>query len=207
MRTLREIAERYEIIIVDDGSPDRTGIIADKLARTLENVNVIHHEKNLGYGAALRSGFAASRFEIVAYSDGDNQFDIEDLKRMLPLLKEFDIVTGYRVNRAEGMTRQIESKIYNFLVSQVTGLRLYDTDCALKVFRREVVDSVHPRSSTSFACAEIMSHAQRQGFRIGQVAVKHYPRLHGRASGTKPIIILKTIVEMLRYSVRNHGYS
>jgi len=133
-KVLSEIADKYEIIIIDDGSPDLSGQIADQMAKKYENVKVVHHKYNLGYGAALKSGFANSKYELIFYTDGDHQFDINELKSFVPYIDEYDLIAGYRKTRAyeNHKTRKFSSYIYNFFIRVVFGLKYKDLDCAFE---------------------------------------------------------------------------
>ena len=197
---LRDAARDYEILIIEDGSPDRTGAVADELSRRYDRVTVIHHPHNRGYGAALKTGFRRARFEYVAYTDGDHQFDVAELRKMLPLLEQgADVVTGYRTNRAVSRARRLQSRVFGFLIKRLFDVRADDVHCALKIYRKRVLDSIDIESDSSFVDAEILIKAAAQGFRIEQVGVTHYPRRHGKASGARPGVVLRTAADMLRY--------
>lgn len=191
------VANDYEIIIVDDGSLDNTGKVADEIARKYSKVKVVHHLYNIGYGAALKTGFATSKHELIFYTDGDHQFDPAELKELLPWIEEYDIVSGYRVDRADSRTRRIASKLYNFMILLFFRIRLKDVDCAFKLLKREVVQaSGRYINNGAFICAELFFRAKRQGYKIKQVPVHHYSREYGKSTSFSLFFILRSIVEL-----------
>ena len=139
---LGRLGADFEVIIVDDGSTDATGEIADSLAAENDRVKVIHHRRNRGYGAALQSGFKAAQKELVFYTDGDGQFDINEMPALLPLMKKYGIVSCYRLNRQEGLIRRINGWCWTKLVCFLFGMRLRDIDCAFKLYKREIFDNI-----------------------------------------------------------------
>jgi glycosyltransferase involved in cell wall biosynthesis len=148
LTTLPRYADRFEVILVNDGSKDDTGRIADSLAQADERVRAVHHPRNLGYGAALRSGIDAARYEWIFYTDGDNQFDLDELRLLLPLRADADIVTGYRIARSDPWNRKLNAWAFNLLVRILFGLRFRDVDCA---FKRS--SSTGRRFSRGWSCA------------------------------------------------------
>jgi len=168
--------ERYEILVVDDGSDDDTAILAAELFPT---VRVVRHATNRGYGAALRSGFRAAHFDLVAFTDADCQFDLRDLARLVPLTDEVPIVVGYRAERQDPWRRRFLSWGYNHLARTLLGTGVRDCDCALKVFRRDVLADLLPESRGFFVNTEMLSRARRLGYAVAEVPVTHRPRLAG----------------------------
>ncbi len=194
---LESVANDYEIIIVDDGSLDDTGKVADEMARKYAKVKVVHHLYNIGYGAALKTGFATSRHELIFYTDGDHQFDPVELKELLPWIEEYDIVSGYRAERADSRTRRIASQLYNFMIHLLFRIRLKDIDCAFKLLKREVVQaSGRYINNGAFICAELFFRAIRKGYKIKQIPVHHYSREYGKSSSFSLFFILRSIVEL-----------
>ena len=175
-------ARRFEIIIVNDGSPDGTGEVAEHLASEHQNVRVIHHPQNRGYGEALKTGLGAASYEVVAFADGDDQYDPRDLARMLPLLQEHDAVIGYRLNLPNSCLRNLLSKLYNMAMRWLFDVPYRDLSCSLKVFKKKAVDRIPIRGSGIFTQAEIVLRFHRAGFRVAQVGIPAHPRLHGRSS-------------------------
>ncbi len=171
-----------EVIIIDDGSTDGTSQIADELCRQNDGyVRVIHHDKSSGYGNALKAGFAASRFDLVFFTDGDYQFDMNDLNRALSVIEDHDIVAGYRENRKDPRLRILLAKGYNLLVRVLFGLKLKDIDCSFKLFRRKALEKITIESQGYFIDTEIMVKAKKQGLKIKELAVRHLPRTSGKS--------------------------
>ncbi len=195
-RVLSEICDDYEVVIVDDGSTDRTAEIADRLAREHSHVRVIHHPHNLGYGTALKTGFLGARKDLILYTDGDNQFDIHDLKKMLPLIKEeVDMVVGYRADRQDKPLRKFVSRVYNFIIRLIFGLKVRDIDCAFKLFRRSVFDRVEIKSERFLVDTEILVKAKRSGLKIVETGVTHLPRTKGKST-VSPHDVFRTLREL-----------
>lgn len=190
--------EDYEIIIVEDGSPDRTGEVADELAARHEKVRVIHHEKNQGYGAALRTGFLAARKDYVFYTDGDNQFDLQELKKFVALVPYTDIVSGFRIEKQYSNYRKLTSSVYNFVLRILFKIHDRDVDCAFKLYPTELFRRIELDSRDAFIDAEIAIKARLLGYRSTEVGVTHLPRLDGISTGARPSVILRTMREIWR---------
>ncbi len=176
---LSGLCKDYEILVVDDGSSD--GTAAAVLVECVERrrVRLLRHAANRGYGAALRTGFSAARFELVGFTDADCQFHLDDLGRLLPLTKSAEIAAGYRVGRQDPWRRRVLSGGFNLLVRALLGTRVRDCDCALKVFRREALAELHPESDGFFVNAEMLARARQLGFAVAEAGVRHRPRLRG----------------------------
>lgn len=173
----------WEVIVVDDGSKDRTGEICDRLvAEDPQHIRVFHHQPNRGYAAALKTGFTSARHQLIFYTDSDNQFDVKEMKRLLPLIEEADIVCGFRIYRFDPLTRLIMSWGFNLLVRLMFRINVRDIDCAFKLFRREVFDKVTIESKKFFVDAEVLAKAKYYGFRLVELGVRHYPRPAGRST-------------------------
>lgn len=179
---LARIGDDYEILIVDDGSRDRTFDVASEAARIRGRVRVIRHEVNRGYGAALRTGFEAARGERVAFTDADCQFDLSDLAELIPIADEVPVVVGYRVARQDPWRRRFLSRGYNLITRTLLGTRVRDCDCALKVFRREALHHLLPNSTNFFVNTEMLTKARQCNFGIAEVGVRHRPRLRGHST-------------------------
>lgn len=200
LRVIREMGIRtFEIIIVEDGSPDRTGEVADELARQNPEVRVIHHGCNLGYGAALRTGFENARYDWVFYTDGDNQFDLQELKRFVALTAYSDMVVGFRVNKQYSRGRKLTSFCYNHLLRVLFDIRDRDVDCAFKIYRRDLFDKITIESRDAFIDAEIAIKARLLNYTSIEVGVTHLPRLDGVSTGARPSVIVRTLGEVFRY--------
>ncbi len=196
---LSEASGKFEIIIVNDGSRDRTGAVADGLAAAYPEVRVVHHPRNLGYGAALASGFGASRFAVVMYADSDNQYDVRESLPGLARLGEYDVVSAFARKKAVTLRRKIQSAVYNALVRTLFGLPLRDVNCSLKIYTRRALDAITIRSASAFIDAEMLVKARRLGFKILQLPVTHYERTKGKATGAKPDVIWATIRDMVKF--------
>ena len=193
-----KLSPRHEIIVVDDGSEDGTGQAVEGLAqRYYPRVRLVTHTVNLGYGAALRTGFRNSRFGLVFFTDSDNQFDISELEYFIPMMKDNDMVTGFRVYRYDPVLRSILSWFYNRLVGVMFGLRVRDVDCAFKLMRRELVQKVTIECNNFFVNTELLAKARRWNFRIAEKGVRHYPRMTGETS-VRPSDIPKTLATVFR---------
>jgi glycosyltransferase involved in cell wall biosynthesis len=202
LEVLPTIADTFEIIAVDDGSRDRTGAIADDLAAANPDiVRVVHHETNLGYGAALRSGFGAARYELVAFTDGDRQFHIGDLARLTRRLAAPDapdVVAGFRIKRADPLIRTIYARAYHLANRIFFGLSVTDVDCACKLFRREALDGLRVESGGAFFSAELLIKLRAAGRSLVEVGVPHYPRTAGSPTGARPQVILRAVRDFWR---------
>jgi len=188
----------WEVLLVDDGSTDRTGAIADALAAGDRRIRALHHPVNRGYGAALRTGFAHATKAWVFYTDGDGQFDLADLPKVLAVAAGCDIVSAYRADRREGATRKLMAWCWGRAVRAVLGLRVRDVDCAFKLYRRELFDHIELRSEGALIDAEILARAVRAGYTVAQAPVPHYPRRSGRPSGGNLRVALRAVRELLR---------
>ena len=198
LRVLEELNADFEIIIVDDGSIDRTGQIADEIAGRDKRVKAVHHEHNLGYGAALRSGFAAATKELVFYTDGDGQFDMNEMPPLLPLMEQWDIVSCYRLNRRDPFIRKVNAWAWTKLVCLLFGLRIRDVDCAFKLYKREIFERIKLSSTGALIDAEILARAAGKGYRITQKGVHHYPRTAGVQTGAKLRVILRAFKDLFK---------
>jgi len=197
LATLPELAETFEIIAVDDGSRDATPAIADRLAAEHPDVvRVVHHPTNLGYGAALRSGFGAARHELVAFTDGDRQFQVADLRRLTDRLQaadQPDVVVGYRIKRADPLVRTLYARAYRLANRLFFGLTVTDVDCACKLFRREALAGIAVESGGAFFSAELLIKLQVAGRSVAEVGVPHHPRTAGSPTGAKPSVIWRAV--------------
>lgn len=194
---LPALAERFEIIAVNDGSRDATGEIADRLTAAHPGVvRVVHHPTNLGYGAALRSGFRAARHELVCFTDGDRQFRVADLGRLTARLAAADapdVVAGYRIRRADPPIRILYARLYKLANRVWFGLRVRDVDCACKLFRREALAGIRVESGGAFFSAELLIKLRASGAAIVEVGVPHHPRTAGSPTGAKPSVIWRAV--------------
>lgn len=200
-QTLKRFTSKFEIVIVEDGSPDKTAEIADSLAKKFSpHVRVIHHKRNLGYGPALRTGFKkADKYDYVFYTDSDAQFDVSELEGFIPHLASYDVVIGYRRNRALSPKRLVQTIIYNFLVRFLFGIRVKDINCAMKLVKRSILAKIELTSESVFIDAELLVKLHNLGIKFKEVGVTHYPRVAGKAYGGKLSVIWQTFLEMIAY--------
>jgi glycosyltransferase involved in cell wall biosynthesis len=195
LATLPSLAEQFEIVIVDDGSRDATPALADELAAAHPEVRAVHHPVNLGYGAALRSGFAAARYDHLAFTDGDRQFKVADLGRLIERLGAggADAVVGYRIRRADPLVRTVYARLYRLATRIFFGLKVRDIDCACKLFRRAALEGVSVESGGAFFSAELLIKLRARGRRIDEVGVPHYPRTAGSPTGARPQVVFRAV--------------
>ncbi|HEV8468548.1 MAG TPA: glycosyltransferase family 2 protein [Candidatus Limnocylindria bacterium] len=196
---LPRFADDIDVTIVDDGSTDRTGAIADDLAAKDPRVHVIHHGTRRGYGGAVRSGLSAATKPWVFYTDGDRQFDLADLERLISVSDGVDAVVGYREKRADPPRRLFVAWVYNRLIRVLFGGGWRDVDCAFKLFRRDVFARVpleRVRANGAFFSPELLITLRRAGVRIRQVGVRHFPRTAGEEKGASPRVILRAIRDL-----------
>ncbi len=206
MGVLPTLAETWEIIIVDDGSRDRTPEIADRLATANpDRVRVVHHRVNRGYGAALRSGFGAARYDLVCFTDGDRQFRVADVARLTARLTQPDApdaVAGYRIRRADPLVRTVYARLYRLANRLFFGLRITDVDCACKLFRREALQNIRVELGGAFFSAELLIKLRASGRTVVEVGVPHYPRTAGSATGAKPSVVFRAVKDFWALRLR-----
>ena len=198
LAVLEKLTSDFEVIIVDDGSSDDTGKIADEISRQDSRVKVVHHYTNLGYGAALQSGFKTATKELVFYTDGDGQFDINEMPSLLPLTEQYDIVSCYRLNRQDSLIRRINGWCWTKLVCLLFGMKIRDIDCAFKLYKREIFNNIKLLSTGALIDAEILARAVRRGYSVTQKGVHHYPRTAGKQTGADLRVIFRAFRELLK---------
>src|SRR5215218_7440371 len=182
LRTARKLTADFEVIVVNDGSADATAEIADELARTYPEVRVVHHERNRGYGGALRTGFATATRDLVFYTDGDAQYDPGEMELLWRRFDEsVDVVNGYKISRSDPMHRIVIGRVYHHTVKVLFGLGVRDVDCDFRMMRRAIFDRVQLEKNSGVICLEMMKKIQDAGFAISEVPVHHYHRAHGRS--------------------------
>ena len=198
LKTCRRLGIDFEIIIVNDGSRDRTGEIADRLAADHPNVRAVHNRPNRGYGGALQRGFREATKDWVFYTDGDGQFDFEEIDKLFPLLERFDIASAYRLDRQDSFIRKVNAFCWTTLVNVVFRLWLRDIDCAFKLYPRSFIEEIEMKSQGALIDTEMLARAKRLGYTIGQVGVHHYPRTAGSQTGANIRVILRAFKELFK---------
>ncbi|MDD4889763.1 MAG: glycosyltransferase family 2 protein [Phycisphaerae bacterium] len=188
----------YEIIIVNDGSKDRTREVAEELSQKYPKVRAVHHEKNSGYGAALITGFNAATKDAVFFSDSDNQFDLAEIKQFWDLMPANRAVVGYRIKRADPFLRKVNAFCWGRLIRLLFRFRIKDLDCAFKMFRLSDVGGLTLQSRGATLTVELMAKLHRRGVRWVQVGVHHYPRQAGVQTGAKLRVILRAFADLFR---------
>lgn len=199
---------KYELVIVANVSKDKTSEIARKIAKKTNNVRVIQQEKFVGYGVQFRTGFENSSNELIAYTDSDRQFDINEMHNFMKFIDEYDMVIGYRKNRKDKKMRLFYSWIYNLALHVLVGIPFKDVDCAFKVVHKRVIDKIKPLSCVISADSELVAKAIAHGFKIKQIPVTHYPRVAGQSqaeigrmgffSFVKPSIMWNLFIEAIK---------
>ncbi len=200
-----QFAESFEVIIVNDGSRDRTGEIADRLAAEIPEVRAVHNRPNRGYGGAVARGLTEARKEWIFFTDGDGQYDIGEVPKLIELLDRGDFAVGYRLKRADSFLRVLNARAWGVLVRAVFGLTVRDIDCAFKLLPKSLIDGIELQSEGALISTELLAKAARRGLRIVETGVNHYPRKAGRQTGANPAVILKAFYELfkLRRQIRD----
>ena len=214
LNLLRTLTDDFEVIVVNDGSTDATKAVLTELAANSTNVKVIHHSENRGYGGALRSGFDAAQKELVFYTDGDGQYDVNDLKLLLVSLQpEVDLVNGYKIQRADGKSRTLLGEAYNRMVRVFFNIPVRDVDCDFRLVRRSAMKKIALESNGGSVCVELIHKLEAAGCRFAEVPVPHYPRRSGRSQFFRPRPIANVLFSLVRMWFRFvflpgilHGY-
>ena len=194
----------FEVIVVDDGSQDRTAVILDTIAGANACVHIIHHEVNQGYGAALVSGLEAATKELAFFMDSDGQFDIRDLERFFPLIDTYDAVFGFRVKRQDTWMRKVNAWGWKMLVGMVFGVYVRDVDCAFKLYPAKFSHENTLETRGAMINTELLYKFTRAGYSYTQLGVHHLPRRGGKASGAKPSVILRAFRELAVFAIKWH---
>ena len=206
-RVLSVLRERnvdeFEVIIVNDGSRDQTGTVADALAAQHDEVRVVHHRQNQGYGAALRTGYGAAAMPWIFFTDGDGQFDLNEIDAFFAAAEKADVVIGYRRERADHFGRRVNTWLWGLAVRSLFRLRVRDIDCAFKLVSRDALDRVGPlTASGAVISTELLVGVRRARIPIVEIGVHHYPRRAGNPTGASVGVILRALRELLDLHVR-----
>jgi glycosyltransferase involved in cell wall biosynthesis len=197
--TARRLTDDYEVIVVEDGSPDHTGELLDEMARHFPWLKVVHHEKNQGYGGALRTGFATASRELVFYTDGDAQYDPRELLALYQAFgPDVDFVNGYKIGRSDPLHRKLIGRVYHWFVKLAFGLRLRDVDCDFRLMRRRIFERVKLTRDSGVICVELMKKVQDHGFRVAQVPVHHFHRSYGKSQFFNVRRVARTLLDLAK---------
>lgn len=198
-RTLRNVSDDYEIIVVNDGSKDQTADVLAELETRYPKLRVVRHPVNRGYGAALRTGLSAASKDLVFYTDGDAQYDVRELELLAPLMTEqVDIVNGFKISRSDPFHRIMIGKIYCWIVRLAFGIRITDVDCDFRLIRRAGLDRVRLRSDSGTICVEMIRSFQDAGLRFAECPVHHYHRAYGKSQFFNFKRLFKTFTDLSR---------
>lgn len=196
---LLQVANKWEILIINDGSTDKTGQVAAKLRREDKRIDVINHPTNQGYGAALKSGFSNARYPWVAFTDSDGQFNFSEIKKFLPLMKNSDLILGYRLNRADSFLRKIYTFVWGKIPVVLWGLKVRDYSCGFKLIKKKVFDAVQPLvGEEKVTQIEMLVKAKRKGFKFAEIGVRHYPRKYGAQTGANIKVVVKSVTDLFK---------
>jgi glycosyltransferase involved in cell wall biosynthesis len=198
----QQLGMDYEIVLVNDGSADRTGEIGHELVRRIPNFRLVEHYPNRGYGGSLKAGFAAATKDLIAFFPADNQFDFSEINRLLERLDEGDIVSGYRADRQDNAIRKFFAFGWNILMRLLFGYLCRDVDCGFKLFRREILEHVTIVSDGAMIDTEFLFKARARGYRIVDVPVTHLPRMAGESTGGNFTVIVRAFRDLVRFRLR-----
>ncbi len=200
VETLKRCANRWEVIIVDDGSSDNTPEVAGRLETEIPGVRYIRHKVNRGYGGAVKTGLREARLSWIFFTDGDGQFDTAELELLLPAVAEADFIAGYRLNRQDNFMRKLNAWAWGMLVRSIFGLhgKVRDIDCAFKLFKRRVVDECEFKSEGAMISTELLARARKLGYRFKEQGVHHLARTAGTQTGANPRVILRAFKELFQ---------
>lgn len=199
IKVLKEIAGKWEVIVINDGSTDKTAEIVKQLAKKDKRIRLITHKINKGYGGAIKTGIFNSRYPLICYMDSDGQFDFKEIKKFLAKIKKADLVLGYRKKRTDSFYRRILARTLWLADWVLFGLKVKDVDCGFKLFKKEVVDKIGKLvTESAITETEFIVRAKKAGFKIAQVGVKHNPRIDGEQTGGRLKVILKAAIEGLK---------
>jgi glycosyltransferase involved in cell wall biosynthesis len=196
INVLKEIASNFEVIIINDGSPDNSGAVADEMANKYEYVRVIHHPQNKGYGAAIKSGLENAQYEWVCFTDGDDEYDIEDLRKMIRLKDYYDLIITFRYVKLYSTLRVFISGMYNKIFRVIFRTNYRDISTGLRLMRKSVYNDLTIISDSPFIGAEITLRTMLKGYRVGEMGIQTFPREFGKGASVSPKNIWRTIKDM-----------
>lgn len=199
LRLLQEICDDYEVIVVDDGSTDGSRELLRELESRNPNLKLVFHEKNRGYGGALQSGFKAATKDMVFYTDGDAQYDINEMPLLVPLMTEnIDVVNGIKIGRGDSIYRVVIGNLYNFFIRNTFGIDVFDVDCDFRLIRRKVLQGINLRATSGAICTELVKKLELRGARFREVSVHHYQRTYGQSQFFHVRRVFHTGIELIK---------
>ena len=205
--TLEGLVDDFEILVINDGSTDRTKEVLSELEKEIPQLRGIHHEINQGYGGAVQTGFRSASKDLVFFSDGDGQFDITEIKKFLEIIDDYDAVLGYRKDRQDPLHRKVFAKCWGTLIRFLLRIRVRDLDCAFKMFHRPIIESITFETQGAMITTELLAKLnKRNHFHFKEVGVTHLPRIAGEQSGGSPKVILRAFLELFRMYGRLRSY-
>lgn len=197
-KIIPQFAKDYELVIINDGSTDNSKEIAKDLIKAKAKWRLISHEKNLGYGEVLKTGIREAKKDWTFFTDGDLQFDLQELVDFLPYTKDFDVIIAYRKNRAEGLSRRINTRLFKLYIDLLFRLHVKDIDCAFKLIKTDLLKNLKLNSGSAFTSSEILYRLKKQKIKFKELPVSHYPRRYGEATGANLGVIVKACYEALQ---------
>jgi glycosyltransferase involved in cell wall biosynthesis len=196
LKVLKKSSKKYEIVIVDDGCPENTGNIAKEITKSIHNVSVIFHKKNLGYGAALKTGLKCCKHEWIFQLDGDAEYSVQDLAKLIKASKNCDLVITYRFKKKYKTSRIFISWIYNKLLRFLFGTKFLDISTGSRLVKSKLINKVRLSSNSAFLGAELAIKAKLKGYKINEIGIHTYPRTFGSGSSVSLKNIVLTIIDM-----------